>query len=292
MGVGELMDRVIAAIRTAPRSTWLFGVLVVLALGALELLATALLPFGGIADLLVATGTGGEAWQDEALSEVHVLAGQLVTSTLASVVGAVATTVIVGWTARSLALAAPGASASPSPTWRALRPRLGGLLALMLLTVLVVTAAVAVPALLVALAVGTGSVGLVVLAAALGLAGTVAVLVRFAPAVVLALPEHATTDPAAGGPGASLRRAAGLVAGERWRLVGIWLLTVVVLTIAGGVVSTPFTGIGTYLAPDSLALWSVLGSIVASAVTAPLGALVLSLVHTELAERRGAPAAR
>lgn len=285
MGVGELMERVIGSIRTVPRSTWLVGVAVVAVVGAIELLAARVLPFGSLTDVVLGDRFGDAGWYEQTGQEVQLLAASVLTSALTAVLGAVATTLVVGWTARALALHDAGGPASVRDVWRGLRPRVPGLLALVLLLAVVVVLALAVPVLLVGLGAMTGSIGVAVVAGLLGLAATVALLVRFVPALVVSLPAHAVADRT--GAGAALRRAVALTAGERWRLIGIWLLTVIVLGITAGVIGSPFSGIGTAVGGDDAPTWSLLGSVVASAVTAPLGALVLALVHGELAQRRG-----
>lgn len=285
MGVGELMERVVGSIRTVPRSTWLVGVAVVAVVGAIELVAARVLPFGSLTDVVLGDRVGDQEWFEQTGQEVQLLAASALTSALTAVLGAVATTLVVGWTARALALHDAGAPASVRDVWRGLRPRVPGLLVLVLLLAVVVVLALAVPALLVGLGAVTGSVGVAVVAGLLGLAAAVALLVRFVPALVVSLPSHAVADRT--GAGASLRRAVALTSGERWRLVGIWLLTVIVLGITAGVIGSPFSGIGTAVGGEDAPTWSLLGSVVASAVTAPLGALVLALVHGELAQRRG-----
>lgn len=285
MGLGELMERVIAAIRTAPRSTWAFGAIVVAVVGLLELLLTRLVPvdhlLDGVLDL--------DSWGAEATTEVSLLTAQAVGAALAAVVGAAATAVVVAFTARTLANVAAGERSDVAGTWRALRPRVGGLLLLVLLAGVVVTACLVLPTLALALLGDlVGGPALVATGAVVGLVAGLLAAVRFVPAVVLAIPEHAVA--ASSTPAGALRRTRALVAGERWRLVGFWLLAVIVLGIAGSAVSAPFSWLGAMVSPGSLTTWAVIGSIAASAVTAPLGALALTLVHAELAERRGAPA--
>ncbi len=288
MGVGELMERVIGSIRTVPRSTWLVGAAIVAVVGAIELLAAQVLPFGSLTDVVLGDrfgDAGAPAWLEQTGQEVRLLAVSALTSVLTAALGAVATTLVVGWTARALALHDGGAPARVRDVWHGLRPRVPGLLGLVLLLAVVVALALAVPALLATLGALTGSVGVAVGAGLVGLAAAVALLVRFVPALVVSLPEHASADGSRAT--ASLRRAVALTSGERWRLVGIWLLTVIVLGITAGVIGSPFAGIGAAVGGSAAPTWSLLGSVVASAVTAPLGALVLALVHGELAQRRG-----
>lgn len=286
MGLGDLMERVIGSIRTVPRSTWLVGAAVVAVVGALELLAARVLPFGSLTDVVLGERFGDQEWYEQTGQEVRLLAASALTSALTAVLGTVATTLVVGWTARALVLHDAGAPARIRDVWRGLRPRVAGLLGLVLLLAVVVVLALAVPVLLAVLVgAATGSPGAAVGAGLVGLAAAVALLVRFVPALVVSLPAHASADRT--GAGTSLRRAVALTAGERWRLVGIWLLTVIVLGITAGVIGSPFAGIGAAVDGDDAATWSLLGSVVASAVTAPLGALVLALVHGELAQRRG-----
>ncbi|GMA30643.1 hypothetical protein [Litorihabitans aurantiacus] len=283
-GLGELTERVVARIRTLPRSTWAVGAGVVIVAGAVEVAAARLLPSGGAADaLLSAAGVDATAWGEESQAQLRLLVAQVTASALATVLGAITTVVVVGWAARALALQSAGCAAGAGTVWRALRRRVPGMLALAGGTALAVALALLVPAGLGALATATGSDALVALAIVLGTALAVVALGRWLPVVVIALPQHATTDD--GGARGSLRRAASLVHGERWRLIGIWLLSVIVLVITAGVVTAPFTALGAMLGGS--AAWGAAGSTAASAITGPLGALVCAVVHAELVERHG-----
>ena len=147
------------------------------------------------------------------------------------------------------------------------------------LLVLLVAGPVAVVALLTlgAIAVAGPAVGTLVGVLA-AVAAVIAVGLVAVPVVLIAGPEYATST-------ASIRdalaRARILVRGQRLRLVGIWLLSTIMLAIASGVTSAPFNAIGA-ITGSGQAIWQIIGSIAAAAVTAPIGALVLALVHHDL----------
>ena len=186
---------------------------------------------------------------------------------------------IAGLVARSVI--ATEAKPSISQAWTLVRPRLGGVLAIALLLVLLVAATVTALTLLTlgVLAVAGPTAGVLVGVAA-GLAAMVAVGLLAVPVVLLAGPEYATSTASIRG---ALARTRVLVRGQRVRLAGIWLLSTIMLAIASGVTSAPFNAVGA-ITGSGQAIWQILGSIAAAAVTAPIGALVLALVHHDLVE--------
>jgi hypothetical protein len=89
-----------------------------------------------------------------------------------------------------------------------------------------------------------------------------------------------------GAHGAGALRASGrLVEGSWWRTLGLILLVNVAALLVAVVLGAPFTA-----AADSAdrALWSLIGQIVAGAVTQPFGALYSTLLYFDLRERRRA----
>lgn len=284
--VGQLMDEVIAAIRWAPRVTWAFGGTIV---GVLTLVQGALAAGLGLRRYVETLHPGDLADID---SQLSMIAASAVVSVLAWVTGLLASAlcagvaaVVVGHFRRAGDDRATTSPPSAGTVWAELRPRVGGALGLALLLAFTIAALAAVPL-----------VWLVALAASqawlLAFGGGVLLLLGVAvaafwllPVLAVALPEHVTPSGGAG-TGGAIGRSARLVRGNRWRLVGVWLLTSIVLALANGAVSTPFGWLSTMLTGVGDGTWTavawILGSAVSAAVTAPIGALVLALVHTDL----------
>jgi hypothetical protein len=86
---------------------------------------------------------------------------------------------------------------------------------------------------------------------------------------------------------AALERSAELVRGSWWRVAGVILFIIVVTTIAGAVIQAPFIALAR--SADSSAVW-LAGNTVASAVTTPLEALMITLLYFDLLARRSLPA--
>jgi hypothetical protein len=89
-----------------------------------------------------------------------------------------------------------------------------------------------------------------------------------------------------GAHGPSALRASGrLVEGSWWRTLGLIVLVNVAAVIVSVVLAAPFTA-----AADSAdrAIWSLIGQIVASAVTQPFGALYSTLLYFDLKARKRA----
>jgi hypothetical protein len=86
---------------------------------------------------------------------------------------------------------------------------------------------------------------------------------------------------------AALERSAELVQGSWWRVAGVILFIIVVATIAGSVIQAPFIALAR--SADSSAVW-LAGNTVASALTTPFEALMITLLYFDLLARRSLPA--
>lgn len=297
LSLTDLMDRVIGAIRAAPRVTWTFGAVIVAVLGVVQGLVGMAIGLPARLDAL-ADGPWGEL---DTAAELAALIGQAVVSTLGWIVSVVATAFTAAFAAVALGVLDGAGAPTVRGVWRAVRPRLGGVVALALLLVGAVALGAALPVLagVGVAAAGAGPGGVAGVVAVAGIAVVIA-QVRVLPALALAVPWLVTGEGGGGGdggPGAALRASWRGVRGARWALVGIWLLTTIVLSIASGVVAAPFGWLATVLAstgagathPGALTgAVALLGGVVSAAVTAPIGALVLAAVQADLA----APAPR
>lgn len=85
----------------------------------------------------------------------------------------------------------------------------------------------------------------------------------------------------------ALERSAELVTGAWWRVFGVIVFATVAVGIPGTLIQLPFNSLAN--SADSSAI-SLAGQVVASALTAPFEALMLTLLYFDLLARRSLPA--
>ena len=89
---------------------------------------------------------------------------------------------------------------------------------------------------------------------------------------------------------ASIARSWRLTRGHFWRLLGIMLLTMILVSVLIGILSVPFTMFATAFAgPDDIMMPLVLSSIgqlVGSALSIPVMAAVLALLYVDIRMRK------
>ncbi len=113
------------------------------------------------------------------------------------------------------------------------------------------------------------------------------VRVYFLPAPVLMLEPVGVFD--------AMRRGYRLTHRQFWRILGIALLTLLITTVAGGILSTPVSLIGqiaSLAAPDfavlGLAITQAVSSVISSAFVAPFASAVTSLLYIDQRMRKEA----
>ncbi len=284
LGVGDILDGAIAAIRTNPR-TFLGLSAVVVAVTTLLQLAAALLLHRDAVSVATAAAVYGQS----SLSELVAGLGDAgVVYVGSAVLSWAATLVLGGVLAVAVGRAVLGQRPPPVQAWRAVRPwvwaRLVGALAVSVLV------AAAPPVIAAAVAVAAGLAGApTALVAALVLLAVVAVgplclwlSVRLAlagPALVLESVDGSRPI----GVIDALRRSSRLVSGAWWRTCGLLLLVAVIAGAVSGVVAAPLAAAASFLpagGPGALALQS-LGSFVAGLLTTPFGAAAVTLVYID-----------
>jgi hypothetical protein len=85
----------------------------------------------------------------------------------------------------------------------------------------------------------------------------------------------------------ALERSAELVSGQWWRVLGVIVFVVIAAGIPGTVIEVPFNLLANSADSSAIAL---VGQMVASAITAPFQALMLTLLYFDLLARRSLPA--
>ncbi|MEV6319205.1 hypothetical protein [Streptomyces sp. NPDC051776] len=193
-----------------------------------------------------------------------------------------------------------GRSVSTSEAWRGSRsqlPRLFGLLFLIPLLILGVAAAGVAPGMILSQTGNTRAGAALALFG--GLVGVVAAIwlwIRYSLSAAALMLERQ-------GVIASMRRSAKLVRRAWWRVFGIQLLTVILITVVSAVIEVPVSIIGVFAGGDgamdlftgesSAATWPFLiivgiGAVLSSTITLPISAGVTALLYMDQRIRREA----
>lgn len=258
LGIPELLDGAITAIRRYPRSILVPSFVVALALGVLGFL-TSLLTIGiydGLADLDPDTASGGDI--------VGLLGPTLLLTLVSALFQLVATVLLTGVVTVVMGQAVLGREIALDEAWSRVRPHAWRLIGLALLTTLIL-----VPLFLLCVLPGVWvGVGLSLASAALVL-------------------EHC-------GIGTALSRSWQLVKGAWWRTFGALALMLLIYFVISAAVSIPFS-VPEFVAPsvDPVNLTidetqfvinttiSTIGSVIVSTITLPFVAAVVSLIYID-----------
>jgi Membrane domain of glycerophosphoryl diester phosphodiesterase len=282
--MGEILDGAFTAIRWNPK-TILTSSAVVTTISAVV---------GGLVSYVL---------QRQALNSVHVSgSGTSVTALsgaldgLTILVGFFANAILTGMLTVTIGQGVVGQKETLASAWRAVRPRLWRLIAMLLLFILFLVGGWSLALLLsvfvgVLLSLGTHlpAVGIAVgvLCGLMAEVFAVIVLIRWSLAVPVVMLERV-------GPLKSLGRSWRLVRRSSWRVFGILLTTLLIVSIAALMITLPFTlgsGGATFFEPATrtsvLGLFlRAIGQIVGDTLTAPLFAGVVVLLYTDLRMRR------
>ena len=285
LGVGDVLDGAIAAVRRNPRA--LLGLsAVVLAVSTTVQQVVTWLVTGRLVDQL---GSPGVTPQDV----LRALARAAPAYLLPGALGWVATTLLAGVLAFCVGRAVIGEYPRPRQAWGAVRPVAGRLLGLTLVVGVLVAlplVAVSVVVLLCVFAAVSGDLTLVV-----GLLAAVAIPAALALAAWLwvrwCLAGPALVLESAGGArhlgvSGALARSVLLVRGAWWRTFGLLLLVVVLSTVVARVVATPFGFSAAVVggpASDSLAalVLQSAGTLIGALLTVPFQAAAITLLYVD-----------
>jgi len=291
LGVGELLDGAISAIRAQPALMLGLSAVVAVITQLLTVPLTWLLlrDAGDVAFSVDEPADPGE--------EFSFAASALSASGIQVVVTLVASLLLTGILTVAVSRAVLGERIGAAAAWERVRPRVPALLGVTLTVILVELAVLVVsvgPGVVLAVtsAPTVATVLAFVVGIPLGLAAAVYLYVAFALAPVTVVLER---QPVVG----SLRRSRALVTGAWWRTFGILVLVNVIAQLLAGVLSVPFTvltflvsfatqdgGMNPYEALPLVV--TSLGTIVASAVTWPFTAVSTALLYVDRRIRREA----
>jgi hypothetical protein len=293
LGVGEILDGAISAIRGYPR--------MMLGLSAVVAAITQVLIVP--VTWLLLRDSGDQAFSFDRPSstttseeDVTFAASAITATGVQVVVTLVASLVLTGILTVAVSRAVLGQSISARDAWTQARPRLPALLGvtgLVLLIMLGLAVLALAPGVILALA--SAPTAAVAIAFVLGVPAFLVVAAYLYTAFALAPPAIVLERQ---GVVASLRRSRSLVRGAWWRTFGILLLVNLIAQVLAGILGVPFTVLTLLVAwvtGDGLNVYAILplvvtalGTIVASAVTWPFTAVSTALLYVDRRMRREA----
>jgi hypothetical protein len=288
LGLGDMYDAAFRIIRFNPRATVGSAVLVAAASMAVPVVVTAVLTV--LVDLS-AGGSGDDLSTAEAIGYLASLASVL----LGSVLQSIGLILVTGMIAHVTAAAAIGRRLSLGEAWAATRGsrwRLVGLTVVLVLLLSAILAAYALAWVLVAVLAPLWAVvafGVVTVPAFVVFLCWFWIRVYYLPVPALMIERV--------GVRAAIGRGFGLTRRQFWRTFGIGLLTLVVGTVAGGILAAPFS-IGAQVASLAMAdsryvvlvgvVLSAVAGVVQTAFVTPFAAAVTSLQYLDQRMRKEA----
>jgi hypothetical protein len=291
LNVGEILDGSIAALRRHWRAV----------LGVTAAIALITQGIEVVVQGLFVDNTSLQKLQDDSHPSAHdvlhamkgAYAGLGLTSAVIGAGVLTATAMLTVVTGRAVL----GRTVTAGDAWRSMRPRLLQLVGLSFLLVLlyaVVLAATLLPGGLIALA-GSSNGGAALMA--LGGCGGVVLVLWLWILLSLAPPAMMLEGQSIVG---AMKRSAKLVRGTWWRVLGVELLAFVITGIASAIIELPFSllsgavtndGITSFYSADNNPSWTYLiiagiGAVIASAITLPVNAGVITLLYMDQRIRR------
>lgn len=277
IGVGEILDGAVTAIRFNPRAMLGLSAAVAVVTQVIQLLAVTWF-LGDLVDVSTAAQSG-TLTVDEATG---LLGRTLAAASAAGLISFVAVLLLTGLLTLVVSRAVLGERMTAAQAWQALRPSLGRLFGLVVVLAL---ASVAFLAIVTLIGVALRDAGVLVFLVGIGAFVWAAVRLCLAPTALVL--ERASI-------GDAIRRSWAIVRGAWWRTFGILLLAAIITAIVGRILQIPFAlvGGGDPLSGGATGLgaWQLvmtaLGGIVASTITWPFTAGVAVLLYVDRRMRR------
>lgn len=288
LGLGELLDGAFRAIRSNPQV--MFGLsAVVVTITALIQLALTWSVFTDLESFMIASSAGAS---DIAMEDAFAdLLGQLSVAMGAQTISAVVTTLLAGLLIISVSQSVLGRRASLGDVWASARSQILRLLGLTVLVLLIVIAPLVPWAALLFASLAQEQWGAAVAVGLLGGFAALAAVLYLVTKTVLATPALMLER---GGVPAALRRGWTLTSGVFWRVLGIYLLTSLLVSVVAAAISGT-TSIffqvaaggdpGVVFTPGYLVATTI-AQVVATALTTPFTAAVVALLYIDVRMRK------
>jgi hypothetical protein len=288
LALGDILNGAVTAIRRNPAATVGLSA-IVLSITGVVTTAVTLAVAGNLRTTVNSFGNGPVS----ITTTRNSLGGLGLVFLVTVLLGLIAEVILTGMLTGVVGRGVLGQRVSIGQAWRLARPRLLGIIGVLLLSWLIL-GAVWIP--YVVILVVLAGLHLGGLALAFGIIGGLAMFVldvvlyiRFTLATPVVVLEQRS-------PAAALRRSWQLAARSFWRLFGIFLLTAIIVSIAAVILQVPFTvvkslvggGFGSVGASTSAAAIIVggIGGIVAGAITRPVEAGVIVLLYVDMRMRK------
>lgn len=289
LGLGEMLDGAFRAIRTNPRV--MFGLsAVVVAFTALIQAVVTWQVFAGLESALGSVSEGS----DTAMVELDVALGDLLSqlgvALGAQTITAVVTTILSGLLIVSVSQSVIGRTASLANVWGSARGQIVRLLLLSLIVLIIVAGPVVGWA---GALVATIAAEQFALTALIGIIGGLAVLVAVAVLATRTLLATPALMLERSGIWTALRRGWDLTRGTFWRVLGIYLLTSLLVSLVAGTISgsasiflqlTAGNPANPFASPAYL-IGTTLAQVVAATLTTPFTAAVVALLYIDVRMR-------
>jgi len=289
LSLGEIFDGAFRAIRTNPKVMFGLSAIVVTITAVIQ----AAVSWAFLSDLeptLLGTTTGTGSDLADLNAMLADLTGQLGVALGAQTISYVVTTILSGLLIVAVSQSVIGRTAGPAQVWAAAKGQVLRLLALSFLLLVLVSAPIVIWLVLTVAAIAAEQWGL---AALVGLGGGLAAVV----ALVFLLTRTLLATPALmlerGGIAASIRRGWALTRGGFWRVLGIYLLTSILVSVVTGAISGSVSILLQFTATDPVSLLTspayiagtTLAQIVATTLTTPFTAGVVALLYIDVRMR-------
>ncbi|RYV50185.1 glycerophosphoryl diester phosphodiesterase membrane domain-containing protein [Pengzhenrongella frigida] len=285
LGLGEILDGAFRAIRANPRVMFGLTALVVTITVALQTVVqwyVGGLLSGSLADATSTIDPTGELALTESIAPTI---GPILTLPAL----ALATTVLTGLLIVSVSRSVLGQKVTIGEVWREYKGRVG---LVVVFTILLSVATVVVVAILVGIVVLLATNQHEILGVTVGLIGGATFFVAYVWVLVRTLLVPPAIMLEGAGLWSAVRRGWTLSRGSFWRLLGIYLLTSIIVSIVQGLITAPATIISTFVFQDplstsfgSLVLLGV-ANIVALTLTTVFTAAVVALLYVDVRMRR------
>jgi hypothetical protein len=286
LGVGEILDGAISYVRANPKVTLGLSAVVITISQLIQVPAQAVM-YRGFMSLAAVPG------ERPSLTRIlPVIGSGLVGSSLAMVVAFVAQSMLTGLLMVVLSRAVLGHRVALGEVWSAARPRLAGVVGIIVLigvALVLVVAVAAVPVVVLGVVGVPGAVVGLLVAGMMLVAVCVAVYLYVSWS--LAVPAYLLENISVFG---ALGRSFQLVLRQWWRVFAILLLGQVIVVVLGLVLAVPFSIIGELVAGSANPTGAVLprlvisavGTIIASTITRPFAAGITGLLYIDQRIRR------
>lgn len=285
LGLGEIFDGAFRAIRANPRVMFGLTAMVVSVAVALQTVVqwyVVGLLSGALADATASFDPTGELALSESLAPTI---GPLLTLPAL----ALATTVLTGLLIVSVSRSVLGQKVTIAEVWRGYRGRVGLVL---VFTILLSLVSALVLAALIGLVVLFAANDSTALAVVIGLVGGVGFFLAYIWVLVRTLLVPPAIMLEGAGFWSAVRRGWKLSRGSFWRLLGIYLLTSIIVSIVQGLITAPASLIATFVFQDPLstAFGSLvligIANIIALTLTTVFTAAVVALLYVDVRMRR------